>query len=91
MYKVRSTAEPPSRFRVAEPYEASFREAEPSYDEAQILCDPGWQSQPTIDHNLYTKYLETRRLKLIRELKPLFITQHYTTQDNTYTLYVAIL
>ena len=68
MYKVRSTAEPPSRFRVAEPDEAGFREAEPSYDEAQILCDPGWQSQPTIDHNLYTKYLETGRLTLTKHL-----------------------
>ena len=71
--------------------EAGFREAEPSYDEAQTICDPGWQSQPTIDHNLYTKYLETGRLTLTRELKPLFITQYYTTQDNTYTLYVDIL
>ena len=35
--------------------EAGFREVEPSYDEAQTLCDLGWQSQPTIDHNLYTK------------------------------------
>ena len=91
MYKVRSTVEPPSRFRVAEPDEAGFREAEPSYDEAQILCDPGWQSQPTIDHNLYTKYLETGRLTLTRELKPLFITQFDTTRDDTYTLYVTTL
>ena len=44
-----------------------------------------------IDHNLYTKYLETGRLTLIRELKPLFTTQPDTTQDDTYTLYVAIL
>ena len=58
MYKVRSTAEPPSY----------FREAEPSYDEAQTLCDLGWQSQTTIDHNLYTKYLETGRLTLTKTL-----------------------
>ena len=48
--------------------EAGFREAEPSYDEAQSLCDPGCQSQPMIDRNL-----ETGRLTLTRELKPLFI------------------
>ena len=48
--------------------EAGFREAEPSYDEAQTLYDPGWQSQPTIDHNLYTKYLETGRLTLTKHL-----------------------
>ena len=39
-----------------------------------------------IYHNLYTKYLETERLTLTRELKPLFITQHDTTQDNTSSL-----
>ena len=76
MYKALSTIELPSRFWVAKP----------SYDEAQTLFDTGWQSQPTIDHNLYTKYLETGRLTLTRELKPLFITQHDITQDNTYTL-----
>ena len=48
--------------------EARFREVESSYDEAQTLCDPGWQSQPTIDHNLYTKYLEIRRLTLTKHL-----------------------
>ena len=37
-----------------------------SFYEAQTLCDPWWQSQPTIDHNLYIKYLETRRLTLTR-------------------------
>ena len=42
-----------------------------------------------IDHNLYTKYLKTGRLTLTRELKPLFTTQLDTTQDNTYTLYMA--
>jgi len=48
--------------------EAGLREAEPSFDEAQTLCDLGWQSQPTIDHNLYTKYLETGRLTLTKHL-----------------------
>ena len=81
MYKALSTIELPSRFWVAKP----------SYDEAQTLFDIGWQSQPTIDHNLYTKYLETGRLTLTRELKSLFTTQLDTTQDNTYILYVAIL
>ena len=81
MYEVLSTAQPLS----------SFREAEPSYDGAHTLCDPGWQSQPTIDHNLYTKYLETERLTLTSELKPLFTTHLDTTRDDTYTLYVAIL
>ena len=75
---------------MAEPH-SHFREAEPSYDEAHTLCDPKWQSQPTIDHNLYTKYLETERLTLKRELKPLFTTHLDTTRDDTYTLYVAIL
>ena len=51
------------------------------------LCDPGWQRQSTIDHNLYTKYLETGRLTLTRELKSLFTTQLNTTRDDTYTLY----
>ena len=70
MYKVLSTAESLSRFRVESlpTHETGFREAEPSYDEAQTLCDPGWQSQPTIDHNLYTKYLETGRLTLTKYL-----------------------
>ena len=44
-----------------------------------------------IDHNLYIKYLETGKLTLTRELKPLFTTQLDTTRDDTYTLYVAIL
>ena len=50
-----------------------------------------------IDHNLYTKYSETGRLTLTRgltltrELNTYKGTQHYTTQDKTYTLYVAIL
>ena len=93
MYKVLSTAESLSRFRVESlpTHEAAFREAELSYDEAQTLCDLGWQSQPTIDHNLYTKYLEIRRLTLKWELKPLFTPQFDTTRDDTYTLYVAIL
>ena len=39
--------------------EADFRKAQPSYDEVQTLYDPGWQSHSMIDHNLYTKYLET--------------------------------
>ena len=32
---------------------------EPTFDEFQTICDPDWQSQPSMDHNLYTKYLET--------------------------------
>ena len=32
------------------------------------FCDPGWQSQPTIDHNLYTKYLKSGRLTLTKHL-----------------------
>ena len=71
--------------------EAGFRKTEPSYDEVQTLCDPGWHIQPMINHNLYTKYLETERLTLTTELKPIFITQHDISQDNTYTLYMAIL
>ena len=72
-------AEPPTRFQWQSlpTDEADFREAEPSYDEAQILCDIGWQSQPMIDHHI--KYLEIGRLTLTRELKPLFTTQHDTT------------
>ena len=68
VYKVLSTAEPPTRFRWQSlpTDEAGFWEAETFYDEAQTLCDPGWQSQPTIDHNLYTKYLEIERLTLTR-------------------------
>ena len=70
MYKVLSTAEPPTRFRWQSlpTDEAGFREAEPSYGEIQTLFDPEWQSQPTIDHNLYTKYLKTRKLTLTKYL-----------------------
>ena len=60
-------------------------------DEVHTFCDPEWQSQPMIDHNLYIKYLETEKLTLTRELKLLFTTQFDTTRDDTYTLYVAIL
>ena len=45
-----------------------FREAESAYDEAQTLSNLGWQSHPTMDHNLYTKYLEIRRLTLTKHL-----------------------
>ena len=61
-----------------------FWEADPSYDEARTLCDPGWQSQPTIDHNLYTKYLETERLTLTKQLP-----YHNTRVHNT-PLFMAI-
>ena len=70
--------------------EGGFREAEPSYDEVQTLCDPGWQSQPMIDHNLCTKYLENGRLTLT---KYLFyyntIVPHKSTQ-HTISLWLAL-
>ena len=61
----------------------------PSYDEAQTLCDPERQSQPTIDHNLYTKYLEleTNTYKTLALLHHNSITQEYTIHPR----YVAIL
>ena len=70
-------------------HEAGFREAEPSYDKAQTLCDPGWQSQPTVDHNLYTKYLEleTNTYITLALLQHNSITQEYTIHPR----YVAIL
>ena len=70
---------------------AGFREAEPSYDEAQTLCHIGWQSQPTIDHNLYTNDLEIRRLTLYKRTQIFIYNSTYITRDDTYTLYVAIL
>jgi len=42
--------------------ETDFRVAEPTYDKAQTCCDPGWQSQLSIDHYLCTKHLETMKL-----------------------------
>ena len=62
--------------------EAGFRETEPSYYEVQSHL--GWQSQTTIDQNLYTKYLETWRQTLINELKQLNMIQ----QEMTHTLFM---
>jgi len=57
-------AEPSFNFREADPTdEACFRVAEPIYDKGQTCCDPGWQSQPSIDHYLCSKHLETMKLK----------------------------
>ena len=56
---------------------------EPTFDEVQSLCDLRWQSQPSIDHNLYTIYLET--IWLIRETgtyKNKILLQHNTTQEH---------
>ena len=89
VYKVRSTAEPPSRFRVAEPTNRwSWLPGGRAF--LRWSPDPLWSrmAEPTYDRS---QHIETGRLTLTRELKPLFITQYYTTQDNTYTFYVAIL
>ena len=66
--------------------EAGFREAEPSYDETQTLCDPGWQSQPMIDHNLYTKYLKTRKLTLTKHL--LYYNTRVLHKSTQHTLFM---